>query len=97
VETYRRLLKFLRPHRLRLVGNIVANVIAAALDAVAFTLLIPFLSTLFDQAPLDISNHTLKAVLDFLVGRVIGPDKAASLLGIIVVMVAMVTLKNLFI
>ena len=44
---YRRLLRFLRPHAWRLGGNVVLNVLAAALDGIAFTLLIPFLNTLF--------------------------------------------------
>ena len=96
--TYRRLLKFLRPHWARLVGNIAANVIAAALDAASFTLLIPFLNTLFDQPALTISSPRLKAVVDFLVGALIVPDdKTRSLFGIIAVIVAMVALKNVFV
>ena len=47
MKLYRRLLVFLRPHRGRLAGNIVFNVIGAALDGVAFTLLIPFLNSRF--------------------------------------------------
>ena len=38
---YRRLLEFLRPHWWRMAGNIVCNVIAAALNTFVFTLLIP--------------------------------------------------------
>ena len=48
MRLYRRLLVFLRPHWARLAGNIVANVVGAALDGVAFLLLIPFLNTLFE-------------------------------------------------
>ena len=44
MRLYRRLLRFLRPHRWRLAGNIVLNVTAAALDGIAFTLLIPLLA-----------------------------------------------------
>ena len=44
-----RLLPFLRPHSWRMVGAIVANIVAALLDAFSVALLIPFLNTLFDQ------------------------------------------------
>ena len=43
---YKRLLQFLRPHWWRLAGNVVSNIIAAALDGFSFTLLIPFLNKL---------------------------------------------------
>ena len=46
---YRRLLVFLRPHWWRMAGNVVANVIGAALGAFSYTLLVPFLNTLFKQ------------------------------------------------
>ena len=49
MSTYRRLLGFLRPHAGRFAGNIAANVVGAALDGIAFLLLIPFLNTLFNQ------------------------------------------------
>jgi ABC-type multidrug transport system fused ATPase/permease subunit len=47
MQVYRRLLAFLHPHRLRLIANIVANVIAAIFDVLAFSLLAPFLNVLF--------------------------------------------------
>ena len=98
MPTYRRLLVFLRPHWARLVGNVVANVVAAALDAVSFTLLIPFLATLFNQPPLAVNSPKLKALLDLLIGRLLVPDHPTkSLLGIIVVIVGLVTLKNVFV
>ena len=58
MELYRRLLAFLRPHRARLAGNILFNVIGAALDGVAFTLLIPFLNLLFLGDDRIGSGHT---------------------------------------
>ena len=47
---YRRLLQFLRPHWWRLAGNVLCNIVAAALDGFSFTLLIPFLNKLNGKA-----------------------------------------------
>jgi len=98
VQLYRRLLVFLRPHRGRLAGNIVFNVIGAALDGVAFTLLIPFLNLLFkNDDGLAVGKNWLIDLLHTLVGQMIVPgDRMASLRGISVVIVAMVLIKNLF-
>jgi subfamily B ATP-binding cassette protein MsbA len=97
MKTYRRLLQFLRPHWTRLAGNIVANVGGAALDAVAFSLLIPFLNLLFRTGqPIPVTGK-LAAMLDWLVGRMLVPDDPMrSLRGVIVVIVALVTAKNVF-
>ena len=98
MKLYRRLLVFLRPHRGRLAGNIVFNVIGAALDGVAFTLLIPFLNLLFkNDDGLTVGKNWLIDLLHTLVGRMIVPgDRMASLRGISVVIVAMVIVKNVF-
>jgi subfamily B ATP-binding cassette protein MsbA len=98
VKLYRRLLVFLRPHRGRLAGNIVCNVIGAALDGVAFTLLIPFLNLLFNNDDgLKVGKSWLIDLLHALVGQLIVPgDRMASLRGISIVIVAMVIVKNVF-
>jgi subfamily B ATP-binding cassette protein MsbA len=100
---YRRLLAFLRPHRLQLMGNVLSNVIGAALDGVAFTLLIPFLNLLFygddklGGAGKWWLANLLKELLRTIVGGLIVPgDKMASLRGISVIIVATVIVKNLF-
>ena len=97
MRLYRRLLVFLRPHWARLAGNIGANVIAAALDAVAFSLLIPFLNVLFGigQA-IPTGKGWLTDLLNRLVGGMIGPDKLASLRGVIFMIIAIVLAKNVF-
>jgi hypothetical protein len=51
MRVYRRLLAFLRPHAWRMGGNVGFNIVAAVLDGLAFTLLIPFLNTLFGLPP----------------------------------------------
>ncbi len=98
MKLYRRLLVFLRPHRGRLAGNIVFNVIGAALDGVAFTLLIPFLNLLFLGDDKLGDGHTwLQEMLRAILGGLMVPgDKMASLRAISVVIVAMVVVKNLF-
>ncbi len=98
MQLYRRLLVFLRPHRGRLAGNIVFNVIGAALDGVAFTLLIPFLNLLFLGDDKLGDGHTwLQEMLRAVLGGLMVPnDKMASLRAISVVIVAMVVVKNLF-
>jgi subfamily B ATP-binding cassette protein MsbA len=95
---YRRLLQFLRPHSSRMAGNVLANVIGAILDAVAFSLLIPFLNTLFGNPnPIPQGKGFLTDLLNALVGRMIIPgQQMKSLEGVILVIIALVTLKNVF-
>src|SRR5471032_297476 len=98
MKLYRRLLVFLRPHRGRLAGNIVFNVIGAALDGVAFTLLITFLNLLFLGDDKLGTGHTwLQEMLRAILGGLMVPgDKMVSLRAISIVIVAMVVVKNLF-
>src|ERR687895_803863 len=55
----RRLLRFLRPHKWRMAGTVACSIVAAALDAFAFSLLIPFLNALFGTAQLIPPNKGL--------------------------------------
>ncbi len=98
MRLYRRLLVFLRPHTWRLAGNILFNVIAAALDGVAFTLLIPFLNTLFRLSSAVVQDMGwLTVAQERLVGAfLVEGDPLGSLRGVILVIIAMVTLKNVF-
>ena len=98
MSIYRRLLRFLRPHWARLAGNVASNVAGAALDGVAFALLIPFLNLLFKlKDTLPAKASWLKELLLSIVGGLIVPgDEMASLRGISVVIIAVVILKNLF-
>ncbi|MDA1080243.1 MAG: ABC transporter ATP-binding protein [Gemmatimonadetes bacterium] len=99
MSTYRRLLAFLRPHSGRFAGNIVSNIVAAALDGAAFLLLIPFLNTLFKQPePIPKDLGWLTDVLTSVVGSLMNPvDPMASLGGVILIIVAIIALKNAFI
>lgn len=98
MRLYRRLLVYLRPHSWRLVGNVLFNVVAALLDGVAFTLLIPFLNTLFGLSSVVVQDMGwLTIAQERLVGSfLIVGDPLGSLRGVILVIIAMVTLKNVF-
>ena len=98
MRLYRRLLQFLRPHSSRMAGNVLSNVIGAILDAVAFSLLIPFLNTLFGNPnPIPQGKGFLTDLLNALVGRMIIPgQQMKSLEGVILVIIALVTLTNVF-
>ncbi len=97
MRVYRRLLAFLRPHVWRLGGNVFFNVIAAALDGVAFTLLIPFLNTLFSlETKVAGGMGWLTRLQSWLIGPFLDAgDPMGSLRAVILVILAMVTLKNL--
>jgi subfamily B ATP-binding cassette protein MsbA len=97
MRLYRRLLHFLRPHWWRLAGNVTLNVIAAALDGIAFTLLIPFLNTLFERPQIAPDMGWLTTVQDMLVGSFLDPsDPMGSLRSVILVIIGMVVVKNVF-
>ncbi len=79
---YRRLLVFLRPHWWRMAGNVVANVIGAALGAFSYTLLVPFLNTLVQPAESALEGGGLGrdgSALDD--RRVRRPEQSATVVG----------------
>ena len=95
---FRRLLPFLRPHTGRMAGAVASNVLAAALDVFSLTLLIPFLNALFGEQPLPASDGPLYDLLRATVGAFLVPgDPMASLRNIILVILAAVLLKSLFV
>jgi ATP-binding cassette, subfamily B, bacterial MsbA len=98
MRVYRRLLQFLRPHSWRLGGNVVFNVIAAVLDGVAFTLLIPFLNSLFGlETKIAEGMGWLTVLQQWLIGPFIDPAQPMqSLRAVILVILTMVAIKNLF-
>ncbi|HET7622616.1 MAG TPA: ABC transporter ATP-binding protein [Gemmatimonadaceae bacterium] len=95
---YRRLLGYLLPHKWRMVGTIVANFIGAALDGYAFALLIPFLNALFDKPQLPLGQGWVNDFLHATIGTLLDPaDPMGSLRNVIIIILATVALKNLFI
>jgi subfamily B ATP-binding cassette protein MsbA len=96
---YRRLLRFLRPHWWRMAGNVLSNIIGAALGAFSFTLLIPFLNALF-RAPsfLPRSSGWIARVQARTIGAFLDPANPQHSLGaVIVVVMIVVAIKNVFV
>ncbi len=95
MSVYRRLYPFLRPHRGRMAGAIGANMVAAVLDGFTLALLIPFLNTLFDQAPLPLGGSGLSNLLRSTIGLLLDPnDKMGSLRNVILIVIALLLIKN---
>jgi subfamily B ATP-binding cassette protein MsbA len=97
VSVYPRLFRFVRPHSWRLAGAMVSNLLAAAFDAFSVALLIPFLNALFDLPPLDIKAGWVADLLRATIGHLMTDDKMTSLRNLILVMIAAVTIKNVFV
>jgi subfamily B ATP-binding cassette protein MsbA len=95
----RRLLGFLRPHKWRMAGAVASSIVAAALDAFAFSLLIPFLNALFGTAQLIPPNKGLiTAVQQRTIGYLLdGRSEIGALLVVITVITATVVVKNVFV
>ncbi len=96
---YRRLLWFLRPHAWRMAAAIASNIVAAVLDAFAFTLLIPFLNALFQEPDL-ISPRLgyLAEVQRTLIGSLLDESRPMdSLRAVIIVILIVVVAKNIFV
>ena len=96
---YRRLLQYLRPHWWRMAGNVLSNVVAAALGAFSFTLLIPFLNALFGKPSfLPRSAGWIAAVQSRTIGAFLDPGNPRRSLGaVIIVVMIVVAIKNVFV
>jgi ATP-binding cassette, subfamily B, bacterial MsbA len=96
---YRRLLVFLRPHWWRMAGNVVCNVIGAALGAFSYTLLVPFLNTLFRQPnQLGAAAGWVERVQSWTIGAFVDPSNPRrSLAAVIIVIMIVVGIKNVFV
>ncbi len=98
---YRRLLGILRPHSWRLGATIACNLLVAALDVLSLTLLIPFLQTLFGvevSATQQAATGRVQQMLGDMLGRFLDPsDKMGSLQAVVLIILAVITIKNLFV
>jgi subfamily B ATP-binding cassette protein MsbA len=95
----RRLLRFLRPHKWRMVGTVACSIAAAALDAFAFSLLIPFLNALFGTAQLiPLNKGLITTVQQRTIGWLLeGRGEMGALLVVIAVITITVVVKNVFV
>ena len=73
---YARLLSYIRPYRLLLLGGFLATLAFAALDAFSFIMLIPFLRALFEGSTVEYGQfgREIGWLLENTVGRVIGQN-----------------------
>ena len=78
-----------------MVATIVLSIVAAALDAYSFALLIPFLNALFGLPPIPVSNNMASRVLQSTIGVFLDPaDKMGSLQHVILAILVIITAKN---
>ena len=96
---YRRLLVFLRPHWWRMAGNVVSNVLGAVLGAFSYTLLVPFLNTLFKQPnPLSKAAGWVEEAQRWTIGAFVDQaNPRRSLAAVIIVIMIVVAIKNVFV
>jgi subfamily B ATP-binding cassette protein MsbA len=95
---YRRLLQFLRPHWWRLAGNIICNIVAAALDGFSFTLLIPFLNKLNGKSTAIPDIGFVSRVLNSMIGRFLDTRSNLDALGAVIIAIGVViVVKNIFV
>lgn len=93
-----RLWAVVRPHRLKLVGVVALNGVAAIADVFSFTLLIPFLNALFGKADFLPTSGAIRSVLSSTIGALLVPgDEMASLRNVILVILVAVTIKNVLV
>ena len=97
-RTYRRITPFLRPHAWRMAGNILFNLLGAALDGYSFALLIPFLNALFGLPALPIKSGWVTNFLQWTIGSLLDPSNPmGSLRNVILILLVSVALKNFFV
>jgi ATP-binding cassette, subfamily B, bacterial MsbA len=81
-------------------ATIVCNLLVAALDVFSLTLLVPFLQLLFNSAPTVASTGVgsgLQQTLNATIARFLDPaDKMGSLQTVVLIILAVITLKNAF-
>ena len=97
---YRRLLGILRPHSWRMAATIACNLLVAVLDVASLALLIPFLQTLFgigQTATQQVATGGVQGILNRAIGHYLDPsDKMGSLQTVVLIILAAITLKNVF-
>ncbi|CAN5770964.1 ABC transporter transmembrane domain-containing protein [soil metagenome] len=100
MRLYFRLLRYLAPYRLLLLGALFAGVMFAALDTFSFVMIAPFLDSLFGERSMDMygAGNAIGWVLQNTLGRFIPTDASAmqALTVLSVAIFAVFMLKNVF-
>lgn len=94
-QLWRRLWRFVGPHKGKLVLVVVLNVLAAVADVFSFTLLVPFFNAFFKAESLLPSSGTIGRLLNATIGFLLDEqDRKGSLRNVLFIVIAAVTLKN---
>ena len=80
-----------------MVGTIACSIGAALLDVFSFTLLIPFLNSLFNQPPIAGDNKLAEALQRLIGGLIAGRDGMAALQIVILLILMAIVSKNLLV
>lgn len=94
-QLWRRLWRFVGPHKGKLVAVVVLNAAAAVADVFSFTLLVPFFNAFFKADSLLPQSGTIGRVLTATIGFLLDEDnRKASLRNVLLIVISAVTLKN---
>lgn len=92
---WRRLWRFVGPHKGKLALVVVLNALAAFADVFSFTLLVPFFNAFFKTDSLLPQSGTIGRVLNATIGFLLDEqDRMGSLRNVLLIVIAAVTLKN---
>jgi len=98
LSLYRRLIGYVRPYRLFLVGSLAALALGSVLDGFTMVLLIPFLRSLFGEAAtLPGAGSLVERLLDATVGPFLdAADPSVALRNVVIIVMVGLVLKNAF-
>ncbi len=92
---WRRLWRFVGPHKGKLVAVVLLNAAAAFADVFSFTLLVPFFNAFFKADDLLPTSGTIGRVLNATIGFLLDEqDRMGSLRNVMLIVIGAVTLKN---
>ena len=92
---WRRLWRFVAPHRGKLLAVVLLNATAAVADVFSFTLLVPFFNALFGLEQLVPATGTIGELLNATIGFLLDPSqKMRSLQRVMLLVIGAVTIKN---
>jgi len=92
---WRRLWRFVSPHRGKLLAVVLLNATAAVADVFSFTLLVPFFNALFGLDQLVPATGTIGKLLNATIGFLLDPSqKMRSLQRVMLLVIGAVTIKN---
>lgn len=92
---WRRLWRFVGPHKGKLVAVVALNAAAAIADVFSFTLLVPFFNAFFKSDSLLPATGTIGQVLNATIGFLLDEqDRMGSLRNVLLIVIAAVTIKN---